>query len=148
KRACSVVRSLMVGPRGWQTPTCIISDVPAGVSGHANRCRPGRRRVQRGHVTHAHTAGRRPGAAVIRPRSLPALAVGSLVALAVLVYLLSLEARPSGRAVKVYCAAALKPVMQSIAAEFEAETGQRVAFDFGDSGSMLGNAALRRDGDL
>lgn len=84
----------------------------------------------------------------LRLRSLPALAIGSLLALAGLVYLLYAEARPSGRSVKVYCAAALKPVMQSIAAEFEAETGQRVSFDFGDSGSMLGNLSLRRDGDL
>jgi len=85
---------------------------------------------------------------MIRPRSLLALAIGSLAALAGLVYLLYTEARPTGRAVKVYCAAALKPVMQQIAAEYEAETGRHVDFDFGDSGSMLGNAGLRRDGDL
>lgn len=84
----------------------------------------------------------------LRLRSLLALAIGSLVALCLLVYLLYLEAKPSGGAVKVYCAAALRPVMLSIAAEFEAETGQRVSFDFGDSGSMLGNLSLRRDGDL
>jgi molybdenum ABC transporter molybdate-binding protein len=81
------------------------------------------------------------------------LACGSLLILALLMYLLHGESQPNAntstdRPLKVYCAAALKPVMQAIAAEFEKETGQRVEFEFGDSGHMLGNATLRPDGDL
>src|SRR6516164_8241573 len=48
----------------------------------------------------------------------------------------------------MYCAAALRPVMLSIAADYERETGVRVEFDFGDSGAMLGNATVRPDGAL
>src|ERR1700735_5536541 len=78
---------------------------------------------------------------------------GSLLILAALVYLLYRESQPSAststdRPLKVYCAAALKPVMQAIAAEYEKEAGRRVEFEFGDSGNMLGNVTLRPDGDL
>jgi molybdate transport system substrate-binding protein len=81
------------------------------------------------------------------------LAAGSLLILAGLIYLLYQEAIPTGITstdgpLKVYCAAALKPVMQSIAAEFENETDKRVEFEFGDSGYMLGSVTLRSDGDL
>ena len=81
-------------------------------------------------------------------RSFLSAALASLVALAVLVYLLYLEARPAGRPVVVYCAAALKPAMEATAAEFERETGGAVEFRFGNSGEMLGAATLRGDGDL
>jgi molybdenum ABC transporter molybdate-binding protein len=77
-----------------------------------------------------------------------AAAAGSLVALGACLYLLVLEARPSGRPLLVYCAAALKPAMQAVAAEYEAETGQRVEFRFGPSEYILANAVLSRDGDL
>lgn len=78
---------------------------------------------------------------------------GSLLILTGLIYLLYLESQPSANAsadqpLKVYCAAALKPTMQAIAAEFEKETGRRVDFEFGDSGQMLGNVTVRSDGDL
>jgi molybdate transport system substrate-binding protein len=91
---------------------------------------------------------------VIRWHPFFGLAGGSLAALAVLVYLLYLESLPKGgsgpaaRSLRVYCAAALKPVMQGVAADYERETGVRVEFDFGDSGAMLANATLRPDGDL
>jgi molybdate transport system substrate-binding protein len=81
------------------------------------------------------------------------LAVVSLLILAGLGFLLYRESQPAGNAsperpLKVYCAAALKPVMQTIAAEYEKEMGRKVEFEFGDSGTMLGNVTLRRDGDL
>ena len=81
------------------------------------------------------------------------LAGGSLLILAVLSYLLYLQSQPrdqtsTDRALKVYCAAALKSAMQAIAAEFEKETSRRVDFEFGDSGQMLGNVTVRQDGDL
>lgn len=79
--------------------------------------------------------------------SIQAVAAGSLVVLALLVYLLHLEGRP-GQPVVVYCAAALRPAMEATAARFERETGGQVEFRFGNSGEMLGGADLRRDGDL
>jgi molybdate transport system substrate-binding protein len=84
-----------------------------------------------------------------RVNPMTAVAGGSLVALGVLGYLLYLEARPHGdRPLVVYCAAALKPAMQATAAAYEQETGRRVEFRFGNSESILANAALARDGDL
>src|SRR5579872_6400170 len=81
------------------------------------------------------------------------LAAGSVLIASALVYLLYREAQPSvnpfaNPPLRVYCAAALKPVMQAIAAEYEKETGQQVEFEFGDSGHMLGNVTMRKDGDL
>jgi molybdenum ABC transporter molybdate-binding protein len=85
---------------------------------------------------------------VFRVPSFLVLAAGSLAALAVLVYLLAAEARPDGRPLLVYCAAALKPAAEATAAAFTEETGQRVEFRFGNSESVLANATLTRDGDL
>jgi len=84
-------------------------------------------------------------------------AIASIAVIAVLVGLLYLETRPAAtpegqpeaqRPLRVYCAAALRPVMRDIAAEYLKETGRGVEFDFGDSGAMLGNATVRPDGDL
>jgi molybdate transport system substrate-binding protein len=84
---------------------------------------------------------------------MPWLAGGSVAVLTVLVYLLYLESRPRadtphGRPLKVYCAAALKPALESIAADYLHETGRRVEIAFGDSGKMLGQVTVRPDGDL
>jgi molybdate transport system substrate-binding protein len=84
---------------------------------------------------------------------MPWLAGGSVAVLALLVFLLYLESRPPvgvphTRPLKVYCAAALKPVVQGIAADYERETGARVEMEFGDSGKMLGQVTIRPDGDL
>jgi molybdate transport system substrate-binding protein len=81
------------------------------------------------------------------------LAAGSFVILAALIFLLYESSRPnanagSDRAIRVYCAAALKPVMQNIAADFEKETVQHVDFEFGDSGHMLDGVTKRLNGDL
>jgi molybdate transport system substrate-binding protein len=81
------------------------------------------------------------------------LAVGSLAALAILVVLLYREAHsPESTAatppVKVYCAAALRPALLAIAADYTRETGARIECEFGDSGKMLGQVTIRRDGDL
>ena len=76
------------------------------------------------------------------------LAGGSLLILAGLAYLLYRESQPAAntstdRPLKVYCAAALKLTMQTIAAEFEKETGRRVEFEFGDgSTQQLGPGGL------
>jgi len=88
-----------------------------------------------------------------RSNPMPWLAGGSVAALAVLVYLLYLETRPPAgtspeRPLKVYCAAALKPVMEAVSEEYLRETGWRVEFEFGDSGKMLGQVTVRPDGDL
>ena len=87
------------------------------------------------------------------PKVMQWLAGGSVVALPILVALLYLEARPphssqSLRPIKIYCAAALRPAMQAIAADYTRETGVPVECEFGDSGKMLGQASIRRDGDL
>jgi molybdate transport system substrate-binding protein len=84
---------------------------------------------------------------------MPWLAGGSLVALAVLVALLYLESRPSAGVedrppIRLYCAASLRPVMQSISADYLRETGERVEMEFGDSGRLLGQVEIRPDGDL
>ena len=84
---------------------------------------------------------------------MPWLATGSVAVLAILVFLLYLETRPPvnvsrGRPLKLYCAAALKPVMDAIAADYQRETGQPVEIEFGDSGKMLGQITIRPDGDL
>ena len=88
-----------------------------------------------------------------RSNPMPWLAVGSLVVLAILSILLYLESRTpraevSARTVRVYCAAALRPAMLKIAARFTEESGERVEFEFGDSGKMLGQVTIRPDGDL
>jgi molybdate transport system substrate-binding protein len=81
------------------------------------------------------------------------LAAGSIAMLAGLLFLLYETSKPNAnagtdRAIRVYCAAALKPVMQHIAVDFEKETGQHADFEFGDSGHMLGSVTARLDGDL
>ncbi|MBX9582667.1 MAG: substrate-binding domain-containing protein [Gemmataceae bacterium] len=90
---------------------------------------------------------------LLRPDPVLAVAAGSLVVLAVCVALLYRESAPtSGRSADrplvVYCAAALRPAMQTTAAEYEQQTGMPVLFRFGNSGEVLANAALHRDGDL
>jgi molybdate transport system substrate-binding protein len=81
------------------------------------------------------------------------IVAASVLALGGLAYLLWAEWRPAGtadggRPVRVFCAAALRPAMQAIAAEYEAETGRKVEFEFGDSGHMLSEVTLRPKGDL
>lgn len=81
------------------------------------------------------------------------LAGGSLIVLAVAIFLLYQDSQrnenPSGqRPLRVYCAAALKPVMTTIAVDYEKETGRHVEFEFGDSGQMLASVSTRPDGDL
>ncbi len=81
------------------------------------------------------------------------LALGSILIILCLLFLLYETSNPSAnttdnRPLRMYCAAALKPVMQAIAAEYEKETGQHVDFEFGDSGNMLGSVTTRLDGDL
>jgi len=82
----------------------------------------------------------------------PIVVAGSLVLLAALTYLLYREGRPSriisGKPLLVFCAAALKPAMQSTAAEYKSEIGVPVEFRFGASEHILSSAALSRDGDL
>lgn len=48
----------------------------------------------------------------------------------------------------VYCAAALKPAMQAVAAEYESETGMPIEFRFGNSEQILAQASIGGDGDL
>jgi molybdate transport system substrate-binding protein len=74
------------------------------------------------------------------------ISVGVLVALAALLYFVTRS--ENEKALVVYCAAAIKPAAEAAARDFEAETGQRVEFRFGNSETMLQNAALSRDGDL
>lgn len=81
------------------------------------------------------------------PDPMQALAAGSLAVLALLVWLLHLDAR-TGRPLVVYCAAALRPAAEATAEDFQRETGTAVEFRFGNSGEMLGSAGLRRDGDV
>jgi molybdate transport system substrate-binding protein len=90
---------------------------------------------------------------VTRPNPMPWLAVGSLVVLFVCSVLLYFESRaPQGavnsRSVKIYCAAALRPAMLKIAERYANDTGERVEFEFGDSGKMLGQVTIRPGGDL
>ncbi|HEY2909308.1 MAG TPA: extracellular solute-binding protein, partial [Gemmataceae bacterium] len=80
-------------------------------------------------------------------------ALGSLAVLAGLIYLLysgsELPSDASGnKPLLVYCAAALKPAMQAVAADYERETGVRIEFRFGNSEQVLANASLSREGDL
>jgi molybdate transport system substrate-binding protein len=93
-----------------------------------------------------------PGVVVNRAR-LRMWSLGAALAAiaAVAIYLETRPAttsNPSPRPLHVYCAAALRPVMQAIAVDYERETGIHIVFDFGDSGAMLGNASVRPDGDL
>ena len=48
----------------------------------------------------------------------------------------------------VYCAAALKPAMEAVAAEYERETGRTVEFRFGNSEQILAQASIGGEGDL
>ncbi|HEY2909137.1 MAG TPA: substrate-binding domain-containing protein [Gemmataceae bacterium] len=82
--------------------------------------------------------------------SFAGVAVGSLAVLAGLVYLLDggSESPKDGKPLLVYCAAALKPAMQAVAADYERETGVLIEFRFGNSEQVLANAALSREGDL
>ena len=48
----------------------------------------------------------------------------------------------------VYCAAALKPAMQAVAAEYDRETGTSVEFRFGNSEQILAQASIGGEGDL
>jgi len=81
-----------------------------------------------------------------------AMALGSLLLLAALVYLTYVQTRPEAenapRPIIVSCAAALKPAMQATADEYERETGIRVEFRFGNSEHVLSTASLTREGDL
>jgi molybdate transport system substrate-binding protein len=84
---------------------------------------------------------------------MPWLAGGSIAALAILVALIYLEvgspeSAPATRPIRVYCAAALRPALLAIAADYARETGERVECEFGDSGKMLGQVMIRKDGDL
>jgi len=84
---------------------------------------------------------------------MPCLALGSLAALVVLVGLLYLEARSSNHSgttppIKIYCAAALRAVMERIATDYTSDTGIPVECEFGDSGKMLGQVTIRTDGDF
>ncbi|HXD88778.1 MAG TPA: extracellular solute-binding protein [Urbifossiella sp.] len=77
-------------------------------------------------------------------------AVGSLAVLAGLIYLLysGSESPRDDRPLLVYCAAALKPAIQAVAADYQRETGVRIEFRFGNSEQVLASAALSREGDL
>jgi molybdate transport system substrate-binding protein len=105
------------------------------------------------HVHEFIIRGSKRDDAMNRSNPIPWLAAVSIVVLAGLIFLLY-ESSKSGanagtdRPVRVYCAAALKPVMQNIAADYQKETGQQVEFEFGDSGHMLGNVTTRLNGDL
>lgn len=88
-----------------------------------------------------------------KPFSFAAAALCSLVLLAGLGFLVYREtSRPSAHSgqkpLLVYCAAALKPAMQTIAAEYERETGTPIEFRFGNSEQVLANATLSQEGDL
>ncbi len=48
----------------------------------------------------------------------------------------------------VYCAAALKPAMQAVAAEYDRETGTPIEFRFGNSEQILAQASIGGKGDL
>ena len=88
------------------------------------------------------------------PQRVPFLAIvlGSLLLLAGLAFLLYREVQPQSESpatpLVVYCAAALKPAMQAVAAEYERETGVPVEFRFGNSEHVLSSAAFSREGDL
>lgn len=84
---------------------------------------------------------------------MPWLAGGSIAALGLLIALLYLEATapefsPATRPVRVYCAAALRPALLAIVADYLRDTGEVVECEFGDSGKMLGQVMIRHDGDL
>lgn len=88
------------------------------------------------------------------PQRVPFLAIvlGSLLLLAGLAFLLYREVQPQSESpatpLVVYCAAALKPAMQAVAAEYERETGVPVEFRFGNSEHVLSSAAFSREGEL
>jgi molybdate transport system substrate-binding protein len=105
------------------------------------------RSVERRHAHSFLNAG-----PMIRSNPMLWLAGGSIVALAVLISLLYWESRPATVAnralVRVYCAAALRPIMEAIGAVYTRETGERVELEYGDSGRLLGQVTIREDGDL
>ncbi len=49
---------------------------------------------------------------------------------------------------KLYCAAGLKPVGESVAKEYESVAGVRIEIQYGGSGTLLGNIIAARTGDL
>ncbi len=57
---------------------------------------------------------------------------------------------PSGekKFLTLYCAAGLKPVVESVATEYEALAGTRIEIQYGGSGTLLGNIVAARTGDL
>src|SRR5437763_1987442 len=70
-------------------------------------------------------------------------AVGSLVALgAITAALWWRERDPGPRPLIVYAAAATRPALEPLAAEYERETGQRVELRFGPSEDILTKAGL------
>jgi molybdate transport system substrate-binding protein len=75
-----------------------------------------------------------------------AVSVAVLVGLVVTLYFTTHSGNQ--KPLLVYCAAALKPAVESAAQEFETETGQPIELRFGNSETMLQNAVLSRDGDL
>lgn len=78
--------------------------------------------------------------------SLRWLALGSALALGVLAWLLHRESEPTpdSKPLVVYCAAALKPAMQSVAAEYD----RPIEFRFGNSEQILAQASIGGEGDL
>lgn len=82
-------------------------------------------------------------------RSLRIPVVLSLAIVAALIGILYFVTDSGNRkSLVIYCAAALKPAAEAAAHDFETETGRHVEFRFGNSETMLQNAALSRDGDL
>jgi molybdenum ABC transporter molybdate-binding protein len=73
-------------------------------------------------------------------------AVGSLLALALIVGVLAWRGRPdashAGRPLVVYAAAAVRVPLERVARDFEAETGRRVELRFGASEDILTKAGL------
>lgn len=86
-----------------------------------------------------------------RPNPLQVAAAGSVALLVACGYLLYRDAAPppaeAGRPLVIYCAAALKPALEAVAADFERQTGGRVEFTFGNSEQVLA-AALTGRGDV
>lgn len=55
---------------------------------------------------------------------------------------------PGARHLMVYCAAGLKKPVETIAAQYEKETGTKVELQFGGSGTLLSQLKIAKQGDL
>ena len=85
-----------------------------------------------------------------QPARVNALWIAALGALAVLSLLAwpLLPRRTAGSPLLVFCAASLKTPMETVAREYQRESGIEVQFQFGGSQTLLANLEVARRGDL